>query len=89
MGPAPTRHDPTIAIRASGLVKTFGDQRALDGFDLMVPRGTVCGLLGPNGAGKTTAVRILCTLLRADGGTAAVAGADVRADDEPSGTGSG
>ena len=82
MGPAPTRHDPTLAIRASGLVKTYGRQRALDGFDLTVPRGTVCGLLGPNGAGKTTAVRILCTLLRADGGTAEVAGASVRAEDE-------
>ena len=52
-------------ITAEGLVKTYGEQRALDGFDLVVPEGTVCGLLGPNGAGKTTAVRILTTLLRA------------------------
>ena len=64
---------------ADGLVKRYGDQRALDGFDLAVPAGTVCGLLGPNGAGKTTAVRILATLLRADGGHAAVAGVDVAA----------
>ena len=50
---------------------------AVDGFDLAVPSGTICGLLGPNGAGKTTAVRILTTLLRADGGRAEVAGFDV------------
>jgi len=65
------------AIRAYGLVKQYGDKRALDGFDLTVPAGTVCGLLGPNGAGKTTAVRILTTLLRADGGRAEVVGTDV------------
>jgi ABC-2 type transport system ATP-binding protein len=67
------------AIEAEGLVKTYGDQQALDGFDLVVPAGSVCGLLGPNGAGKTTAVRILATLLRPDGGCARVAGADVLA----------
>jgi ABC-2 type transport system ATP-binding protein len=64
-------------IRASGLVKTYGSIRALDGLDLAVPEGTVLGLLGPNGAGKTTAVRILTTLLEPDGGTAEVAGLDV------------
>jgi ABC-2 type transport system ATP-binding protein len=64
-------------IRATGLVKTYGRLRALDGLDLAVPEGTVLGLLGPNGAGKTTAVRILTTLLDADGGTAEVAGFDV------------
>jgi ABC-2 type transport system ATP-binding protein len=58
-------------------VKRYGDKAALDGFDLTVAAGTVCGLLGPNGAGKTTAVRILATLLRADGGRAEVAGFDV------------
>ena len=52
-------------IRAEGLVKIYGDVRALDGLDLAVPEGTVLGLLGPNGAGKTTAVRILTTLLDA------------------------
>ena len=66
-----------LAIEAEGLVKTYGEHRALDGFDLAVPAGSVCGLLGPNGAGKTTAVRILATLLRPDGGRARVAGADV------------
>jgi ABC-2 type transport system ATP-binding protein len=64
-------------IRTSGLVKRFGDVTALDGLDLVVPRGTVLGLLGPNGAGKTTAVRILTTLLVADEGDVEVAGLDV------------
>ncbi|MFF2521820.1 ATP-binding cassette domain-containing protein [Streptomyces liangshanensis] len=65
------------AIYAEGLVKTFGDVRALDGVDLDVPEGTVLGLLGPNGAGKTTAVRVLTTLLQPDSGRAEVAGIDV------------
>jgi ABC-2 type transport system ATP-binding protein len=67
------------AIYAEGLVKTFGDVRALDGVDLDVPEGTVLGLLGPNGAGKTTTVRCLTTLLRPDSGKALVAGIDVLA----------
>ncbi|WP_258951607.1 ATP-binding cassette domain-containing protein [Lentzea californiensis] len=65
------------AVLAEGLRKRFDRNWALDGFDLAVPTGTVCGLLGPNGAGKTTAVRILATLLRLDGGRAEVAGHDV------------
>ncbi|WP_427166186.1 ATP-binding cassette domain-containing protein [Streptomyces sp. C1-1] len=65
------------AIYAEGLVKTFGDVRALDGVDLDVPEGTVLGLLGPNGAGKTTTVRCLTTLLQPDSGRAVVAGLDV------------
>jgi len=65
------------AVVAEGLVKTYGEVRALDGLDLVVPQGTVLGLLGPNGAGKTTAVRILTTLLRPDSGKATVAGIDV------------
>jgi ABC-2 type transport system ATP-binding protein len=65
------------AVRADGLRKRYRDTAALDGFDLAVPAGTVCGLLGPNGAGKTTAVRILSTLLRPDAGRAEVAGFDV------------
>jgi ABC-2 type transport system ATP-binding protein len=64
-------------IVAEALVKHYGDTVALDRFDLAVPAGTVHGLLGPNGAGKTTAVRALTTLLRFDGGRAAVAGFDV------------
>ncbi|MCT2586664.1 ATP-binding cassette domain-containing protein [Actinophytocola gossypii] len=70
----------TAAVRAEGLVKTYGSTRALDGVDLEIPTGTVLGLLGPNGAGKTTAVRILTTLLRPDAGRAWVAGHDVLAD---------
>ena len=67
----------TYSIVAEGLVKRFGETVALDGIDLAVSTGTVFGLLGPNGAGKTTAVRILATLLRPDGGHAAVCGHDV------------
>jgi ABC-2 type transport system ATP-binding protein len=66
-----------VAIEAEGLRKSYGDVRALAGIDLRVPAGTVLGLLGPNGAGKTTAVRILTTLLPADGGSARVAGLEV------------
>ncbi|MGW5159925.1 ATP-binding cassette domain-containing protein, partial [Nonomuraea wenchangensis] len=65
------------AVLARGLRKTYGNKTALDGLDLDVGEGTVCGLLGPNGAGKTTAVRILTTLLRPSGGRAEVAGHDV------------
>ena len=67
-------------IRTQGLVKRYGDVVALNGLDLVVPKGTVLGLLGPNGAGKTTAVRILTTLLDPDEGTAEVAGLDVRTE---------
>lgn len=67
----------SLALEAEGLRKRYGDTAALDGFDLAVREGTVCGLLGPNGAGKTTAVRIFSTLLRPDGGRAMVAGFDV------------
>jgi ABC-2 type transport system ATP-binding protein len=68
---------PEPAITATGITKSFGDVRALDGVDLRVEPGTVLGLLGPNGAGKTTAVRVLTTLLKPDSGEASVAGLDV------------
>jgi ABC-2 type transport system ATP-binding protein len=66
------------AVEASGLVKAFGETRAVDGVDLTVPSGSVFGLLGPNGAGKTTTIRILATLLKPDRGTARVLGHDVQ-----------
>ncbi|WP_345752464.1 ATP-binding cassette domain-containing protein [Microbacterium rhizophilus] len=70
-------HIPSLAIEATGLVKTFGSNRAVDGVDLRVPAGTVYGVLGPNGAGKTTTISMLATLLRPDGGSARVFGHDV------------
>src|SRR3990170_4257770 len=66
----------TAAIVTSGLVKTFGRVRALNGLDLTVETGEVHGFLGPNGAGKSTAVRVLLGLLRADSGRAEVLGGD-------------
>ena len=70
----------SAAIRFEGLVKTYGDVRALDGIDLTVPRGEVFGFLGPNGAGKTTAIRILMDLIRPSGGRAEVLGFDAQRD---------
>jgi ABC-2 type transport system ATP-binding protein len=67
-------------ITATGLRRSFGDHVVLDGIDLDVPRGTVFSLLGANGAGKTTTVKILSTLIHADGGSARVAGHDVAAE---------
>ncbi|MFE0705296.1 ATP-binding cassette domain-containing protein [Streptomyces sp. NPDC058872] len=69
----------TPAIAANGLRKSYGDKAVLDGVDLTVPEGTVFALLGPNGAGKTTTVKILSTLIGADGGQARVAGHDLSA----------
>ena len=66
------------AVRAEGLIKEFGDFRAVDGIDLEVRQGEVFGLLGPNGAGKTTTLRMLATLLPIDGGRAEIFGVDVR-----------
>jgi ABC-2 type transport system ATP-binding protein len=66
----------TPAIEISGLVKTFGPTRALDGLDLSVAEGEVHGFLGPNGAGKSTTIRVLLGLLRADAGSARLLGGD-------------
>ncbi|MFG2820378.1 ATP-binding cassette domain-containing protein [Kitasatospora sp. NPDC048365] len=65
------------AVEVRGIVKTYGETKALDGVDLTVREGTVLGLLGPNGAGKTTLVRVLSTLIKPDAGTAFVGGYDV------------
>ncbi len=70
----------TTAIEIAGLTKSYGDHTVLGGVDLSVPPGSIFALLGSNGAGKTTTVKILSTLLKADGGTAVVAGYDVTAD---------
>ncbi|MDH6550536.1 ATP-binding cassette domain-containing protein [Streptomyces sp. SAI-041] len=69
-----------LAIAADGLRKSYGDKVVLDGIDIRVPAGTIFSLLGPNGAGKTTAVKILSTLVSADGGQAQVGGHDLAAD---------
>ena len=68
------------AIEAKGLNKSYGVVPVLREFDLRVEGGELCALLGPNGAGKTTIVRILSTLVRADAGSARVAGLDVWRD---------
>lgn len=70
------------AVEANGLVKTFGDHRAVDGVDLSVRAGSIYGVLGPNGAGKTTTIRMLATLLQADEGSAKIFGYDVKKDSQ-------
>src|SRR5690348_948019 len=78
---AATGHPNTgLAVEATGLAKSYQDVHVLSGVDIGVPAGTVFALLGPNGAGKTTTVRILATLVQADGGQARVAGFDVATD---------
>jgi ABC-2 type transport system ATP-binding protein len=66
-----------LAVKVSGLRKSFGGKTVLDGVDLEIPEGTIFSLLGPNGAGKTTTVHILSTLMPADAGAIQVAGADL------------
>jgi ABC-2 type transport system ATP-binding protein len=70
-------HSGPLAIETEGLVKVFGETRAVDGIDLAVRPSTVYGVLGPNGAGKTTTIRMLATLIRPDAGRARVLGHDV------------
>ena len=74
----PTSGHAGLAVSAHGLVKDFGDNRAVDGIDLEVRRGEIYGVLGPNGAGKTTMLSMLATLLTIDGGEAEIFGVDVR-----------
>ena len=66
-----------LAIEARNLVRSFGDNHAVDGVNLAVPKGEIYGFLGPNGAGKSTTMRVLCTLLSPSSGSASVAGYDV------------
>ena len=76
--PLPRAEEGTpLAIVARGLVKRFGDVRAVDGLDLDVPRGIIFAILGPNGAGKTTLMRMLATLSAPDAGSATVLGHDL------------
>ena len=70
------------AVEAHGLVKTFGDNRAVDGVDLTVRAGAVYGVLGPNGAGKTTTISMLATLLKPDAGEAFIFGHDIRKEQQ-------
>jgi ABC-2 type transport system ATP-binding protein len=67
----------TLSVSATGLVKAFGEVRAVDGIDLQVRQGEIFGVLGPNGAGKTTMLRMLATLLPIDAGQAFIFGVDV------------
>src|ERR687893_335848 len=81
--PSPTEARPSVptgagpALRVRGLVKRFGDHRAVDAVDLDVPRGSFFGLVGPNGAGKTTLLSMATGLLRPDAGTCEVLGVDM------------
>jgi len=69
--------DTIFAVEAHGLVKSFGNNRAVDGVSLTIPTGSVCGVLGPNGAGKTTTINMLATLLKPDTGSAKIFGYDI------------
>jgi ABC-2 type transport system ATP-binding protein len=74
---SPMSSPSSPAIEATGLVKSFGSTRAVDGVDLEVRRGSVYGVLGPNGAGKTTTIRMLATLIAPDAGSGSVLGHDI------------
>ncbi|WFA08588.1 ABC transporter ATP-binding protein [Tissierella sp. Yu-01] len=69
-------------IEAFSLTKTFGDIIAVDNLDVQVESGTIFGLIGPDGAGKTTTMRMLCSLISPDGGTAKIGGNDIVKDSE-------
>src|SRR5215467_15352031 len=71
-----------LAIDVRGMTKRFGRRTVVQQVDLRVPTGEICGFLGPNGSGKTTFIRMLCGLLRADGGSGTCLGYDVIRDTE-------
>src|SRR3954466_4121961 len=79
MTPATTTSED-IAVRMTGLSKTFGSTRALDSAELALRRGTVHALLGGNGSGKSTAIKVLAGVYDADGGTITVAGVERGSD---------
>lgn len=79
-GDAGSRRSDVSAIRITGLTKTFGSFRAVDGLDLTIRHGELFSLLGPNGAGKTTTISMLCCLLRPTGGSAVILGHDIATD---------
>jgi ABC-2 type transport system ATP-binding protein len=77
VGPPAARPADGWAVETQGLTKRFGSRAAVDGVDLLVPRGSAFGYLGPNGAGKTTLIRVLLGLTRADSGTMSLLGIPV------------
>ena len=80
LSPKPQGDD--YAIDVSGLTKKFGKKIITDGIDIRVKKGSVCGFLGPNGSGKTTTIRMLCGLLKPDGGSGSCLGYDFRSQSE-------
>ena len=77
---SPSTNGELLAIGVSGISRSFGDLKAVDGIDLSVDQGELFSLLGPNGAGKTTTIKMLCCLLRPTSGTATIMGNDIRDD---------
>ena len=73
-------HQARLAIKVSGLTKSYGEIEAVRGIDFEVPAGETFGFLGPNGAGKSTTIKILCTLAKPTSGDAWVAGRNVRTE---------
>jgi ABC-2 type transport system ATP-binding protein len=69
---------PALAVVTTGLTKEFGKRRVVDGLDLAIPSGSVCGFVGPNGAGKTTTIRMLLGLIRPTGGTGRILHGDLQ-----------
>ena len=80
LSPKPQSSDYAIDVR--GLTKKFGKKIITDNIDIRVKKGSVCGFLGPNGSGKTTTIRILCGLLKPDGGSGSCLGYDFRSQSE-------
>src|SRR5690606_11339258 len=79
-GQSPTRGAGRAMIELSKLSKLYGDFVAVDGIDLVVPKGELFGFLGPNGAGKTTTLRMIAGILKPSGGTVRISGVDMTAD---------